>query len=171
MALFTVSRRLEYLTESKIPAVTTSKKPAMIHIAPTNWNALAEIARKTNTHASHPNADKATLPPHLPQAHRLLHRGCSATMLTATAKKRKSRPIIAQSLGSRQLISSTIQIIGPGLCHDAGHIQHFPAAHTDLSANGLNPAVQKNNQNAPQNQIESKPAIAVDAVGSEAVRA
>lgn len=104
-------RRLEFLTESKMPAARMSKKPTITQWAPTNWNPVAEIARKANIHASHPSADNGPACPALPQPHRLLHRGCSATMLTATPKKRKSQPKPAQ-LGPRQVIlPSTMQIM------------------------------------------------------------
>jgi hypothetical protein len=103
-------RRLEFLTESKIPAATMSKKPTITQWAPTNRNALAEIARKRSIHASHPNADNGPPCPVLPQPHRLLHRGCSAMTLAAIPKKRKIQPRPAQP-GSRQLIPSTVQIM------------------------------------------------------------
>jgi len=67
-------RRLEFLTESKMPAAMMSKKSATIQMAPTNRNALAESVRKRSIHASHPNADNAGPFPDLPQPHRLLHR-------------------------------------------------------------------------------------------------
>jgi hypothetical protein len=67
-------RRLEFLTESKMPAAMMSKKSATIQVAPINRNALAESVRKRSIHASHPNADNGGPFPDLPQPHRLLHR-------------------------------------------------------------------------------------------------
>jgi hypothetical protein len=99
-------RRLEFLTESNIPAARTSKTPAITQLTPTNRNALAENARRANIHASHPNADKGPPCPVLPPPHRLLHCGRSAATIRATPKKRKNQP--HEQLGS-QLISSTMQ--------------------------------------------------------------